>query len=233
MSVQGERSDGRAGAFLERPQLADDVARHVRRRIFDGTLPAGSYVRLEQVAQDLGTSSTPVREAMLTLRGEGLVELQPRRGFVVVPVTEQDVRDVSDVQAYIGGQLAERAAKKMDTAGMAGLRAIEDEFESASAKGDADRAVVLNYEFHRAINISAASPKLAQFMANVTRYVPESVFPTMDGWTQHAIADHRRIMAALEVGDAAEARAAMSVHFTTGVDQLIIQLRNLGVLASD
>jgi DNA-binding GntR family transcriptional regulator len=221
------------GAFVERPQLSDDVARHIRRRIFDGTLAAGEYVRLEQVAQDLGTSSTPVREAMLTLRGEGLVELQPRRGFIVVPVTEQDVRDVSDVQAYIGGRLAERAAKKMDPAGLAGLRAVEDAFESASATGDAERAVLLNHEFHRAVNIAAASPKLTQFMSNVTRYAPESVFPTMAGWTERAIADHRGILAALERGDGVRARAAMSSHLTAGVDQLIAQLRNLGVLASD
>lgn len=221
------------GAFVGRPQLADDIARHVRRRIFDGTLAAGSYVRLEQVAQDLGTSSTPVREAMLTLRGEGLVELQPRRGFMVVPVTEQDVRDVSDVQAYIGGQLAERAAKHVDAAALAGLRTIEEEFESASARGDIDRAVLLNHEFHRAVNLAGASPKLAQFMSNVTRYVPENMFPTLDGWTAHAIADHRRILAALDKGDAAAARAAMSEHFTAGVEQLITQLRGIGVLVSE
>jgi DNA-binding GntR family transcriptional regulator len=219
------------GAFLDRPQLADDIARHIRRRIFDGTLAGGEFVRLEQIALDLGTSSTPVREAMLTLRSEGLVEQQPRRGFMVVPVTEQDVRDVSEVQAYIGGQLAERAARKLDSAGLAELRAIESGLESALASGDADSAVRLNHEFHRLINHAADSPKLTQFMSNVIRYVPESVFPVLDGWADHARADHQRILAALEQGNPEQARAAMSAHFTSGVDQLISHLRRTGVLS--
>ncbi|MBJ7337165.1 MAG: GntR family transcriptional regulator [Mycolicibacterium sp.] len=216
---------------LGRPQLVDDIASHIRRRIFDGSLAGGEFVRIEQIAQELGTSSTPVREAMLTLRGEGLVEQQPRRGFVVVPVTEQDVRDVSDVQAYLGGQLAERAAKALDSTGLARLHLIETSLEAAFATGDADGAVRLNHEFHRLINHAAASPKLTQFMSNVIRYVPESVFPTLDGWDQRAIADHRRILAALERGDAAEARAAMSAHFVSGVDHVVAHLTRNGVLA--
>jgi len=218
--------------FADRPQLVDDVAHHIRMRIFDGSLAGGEFVRIEQIAQDLGTSSTPVREAMLTLRGEGLVEQQPRRGFVVVPVTEQDVRDVSDVQAYLGGQLAERAASRLDAAGLAGLRAIEDSLEAAFAAGDADGAVRLNHDFHRIINHAAASPKLTQFMSNVIRYVPESVFPNLDGWDEHAIADHRRILAALERGDAAEARSAVAAHFVSGVDHVVAHLIRNGVLAT-
>ena len=218
------------GDVLGRPQLVEDIASHIRRRIFDGSLTGGEFVRIEQIAQEQGASSTPVREAMLTLRGEGLVELQPRRGFVVVPVTEQDVRDVSDVQAYLGGQLAERAAKALDPAGLARLRLIETSLEAAFATGDADGAVRLNHEFHRFINHAAASPKLTQFMSNVIRYVPESVFPALDGWDQRAIADHRRILAALERGDAAEARAAMSEHFTAGVDHVVAHLTRNGVL---
>ena len=57
--------------FAARPQLAEDVARIVRRRIFDGTYAAGAYVRLDQLAVELGISVTPVREALLDLRRRG------------------------------------------------------------------------------------------------------------------------------------------------------------------
>ena len=70
--------------FVARPQLAEDVARFVRKRIFDGTYAAGEYVRLDQLAADLGISVTPVREALFELKAEGLLAQQPRRGFVVV-----------------------------------------------------------------------------------------------------------------------------------------------------
>lgn len=57
--------------FATRPQLSEDVARLVRRRIFDGTYAAGRYIRLEQLAAELGISVTPVREALFDLRAEG------------------------------------------------------------------------------------------------------------------------------------------------------------------
>ena len=96
--------------FAARPQLSEDVARYVRSRIFDGTYAAGEYMRLDQLAAELGISVTPVREALFNLRAEGLLVQQPRRGFMVLPVTGRDIADVSEVQAHIGGELAARAA---------------------------------------------------------------------------------------------------------------------------
>ncbi len=59
--------------FAFRPQLAEDVARYVRKRIFDGTYAAGQYIRLDQLAAELGVSVTPVREALFVLSAEGLL----------------------------------------------------------------------------------------------------------------------------------------------------------------
>jgi len=91
--------------FAARPQLSDDVARLIRSRIFDGSYAAGSYVRLDQLAAELGISVTPVREALFALRAEGLIAQQPHRGFVVLPVTGRDVTDVANVQAHVGGEI--------------------------------------------------------------------------------------------------------------------------------
>jgi DNA-binding GntR family transcriptional regulator len=171
-----------APEFVPRPQLAEDVARYVRKRIFDGMYPAGQYIRLEQLAVELGISVTPVREALFVLSAEGLLSQQPRRGFVVVPVTCRDITDVSNVQAYIGGELAARAAANVDDKQLRQLEKIQTELEAAYAADDEERAVRLNHEFHRAINVAADSPKLAQLMSQITRYAPESVFPVIEGW---------------------------------------------------
>ncbi|MCW2554774.1 MAG: GntR family transcriptional regulator, partial [Mycobacterium sp.] len=162
--------------FAARPQLSDDVARYVRRRIFNGTFRAGEYLRLDQLAVELGVSVTPVREALLNLRAEGLLELLPRRGFMVLEVTARDVADVANVQAFIGGELAARAAENITDEQLSALRAIQDELEEAYRSSDLDRMVRLNHEFHRMINVAADSPKLTQFMSGITRYAPESVF---------------------------------------------------------
>ncbi|KUH64232.1 GntR family transcriptional regulator [Mycolicibacterium novocastrense] len=219
-----------APEFAFRPQLAEDVARFVRKRIFDGTYAAGEYVRLDQLAAELGISVTPVREALFELKAEGLLAQQPRRGFVVLPVTGRDLTDVSNVQAYIGGELAARAAANITDEQLRDLKQIQTDLESAYAAADDERAVRLNHEFHRAINVAADSPKLAQLMSQITRYAPESVFPVIAGWPEKSNDHHRRLLAALEQHDQALARAEMSEHLAAGAKPLIDHLTERGVV---
>ncbi len=217
--------------FAPRPQLAEDVARLIRRRIFDGTYPAGRYIRLEQLADELGISVTPVREALFGLRTEGLLTQQPRRGFVVLPVTRRDIDDVAAVQGHIGGELASRAARHITDEQLAELGRIQKRLEDAYAADDYERAVRLNHEFHRAVNLAADSPKLAQLMSQITRYALESVFPTVEGWPRQSTRDHRRVLAALQKRDGEQARAAMAQHLCAGSVPLIDHLHKTGVIA--
>jgi len=216
--------------FAARPQLSEDVARFVRRRIFDGTYSAGEYVRLDQLAAELGISVTPVREALFELRAEGLLAQQPRRGFMVLPVTGRDLTDVANVQAHVGGELAARAAISIDDDQLRELKEIQAQLEEAYAGQDDERTVRLNHEFHRAINVAAESPKLAQLMSQITRYAPESVFPTIAGWPDQSIKDHRRVLAALAKHDSELARKAMSAHLAAGAAPLIEHLIEHGVV---
>ncbi|BBX95726.1 GntR family transcriptional regulator [Mycobacterium lacus] len=217
--------------FTARPQLSEDVARFVRKRIFDGSYAAGSYIRLDQLAVELGISVTPVREALLALRAEGLIAQQPRRGFVVLPVTGRDLADVANVQAHVGGELAARAALNITDDQLRELNGIQVQLEAAYAGDDDERTVRLNHEFHRAINVAADSPKLAQLMSQITRYAPESVFPAIEGWPAQSIRDHRRVLSALQKHDDKLARAAMSEHLAAGAAPLIDHLISRGVIA--
>jgi DNA-binding GntR family transcriptional regulator len=216
--------------FAARPQLFEDVARFVRKRIFDGTYAAGQYVRMDQLAAELGISVTPVREALFALRAEGLIAQQPRRGFVVLPVTGRDVADVANVQAHVGGELAARAAINITDDQLRELSEIQAQLEAAYAGDDDELTVRLNHEFHRAINVAADSPKLAQLMLQITRYAPEAVFPTIEGWPRQSIKDHRRVLSALAKHDDELARAAMSEHLAAGAVPLIDHLVARGVV---
>src|ERR1700759_5056909 len=139
--------------FAPRPQLSEDVARYVRKRIFDGTYSAGEYVRLDQLAAELGISVTPVREALFELRAEGLLAPPPRRGFVVLPVTERDLADVANVQAHVGGELAARAAANIDDDQLRELKGIQAELEEAYAGNDIEGTVRVNHEVHLGITM--------------------------------------------------------------------------------
>lgn len=216
--------------FAARPQLAEDVARFVRRRIFEGTYPAGSYIRLEQLAAELGISVTPVREALFGLRAEGLLAQQPRRGFVVLPITKRDIADVADVQAHIGGVLASRAAELITDEQLAELDRVQGQLEAAYHADDHEAAVRLNHAFHRGVNVAAGSPKLAQLMGQITRFALESVYPTVEGWPEHSMRDHRVLLDALRKRDGDAARDAMSEHLCAAAGPLIDHLAGRGVI---
>ena len=104
-----------AGINEGRPQLSDEIASLLRDRIMSGVLRPGERIRLEEVAEEAGLSITPVREALLMLRAEDVVELQPRRGYVVAPLSRQDVIDVFALQGDIAGELAARVAAIVTT----------------------------------------------------------------------------------------------------------------------
>ena len=183
-----------APEFATRPQLSEDVARYVRKRIFDGTYAAGEYVRLDQLAAELGISVTPVREALFQLRAEGLLAqtAAPRvRGAAGDAAATSPT--CPNVQAHIGGELAARAAANITDDQVARARSDSGPARGRLRRDDDERAVRLNHEFHRAINVAADSPKLAQLMSQITRYAPESVFPVVAGWPEQSNDHHRRV----------------------------------------
>ena len=163
---------------------------------------------------------------------EGLINQQPRRGFVVLPVTGRDVTDVANVQAHVGGELAARAALNITDGQLRELKEIQAQLEDAYAGDEHERTVRLNHEFHRAINVAADSAKLAQLMSQITRYAPESVFPTIKAPAIDArpSADPVRVE---EKRDDMLARAAMSEHLAAGAVPLIDHLVARGVVADE
>ncbi|MGH3273403.1 MAG: GntR family transcriptional regulator, partial [Streptosporangiaceae bacterium] len=149
------------GHSRRRPNLGAEAASYVRDLIVSGQLQGGDFIRPESVAQELGISATPVREGLLALRTRGFVRLEPRRGFVVIPLTGDDIRDLFAGQALLAGELAARAVKRSDDAAIAGLEQLHADLEAAAQRGDLDELEELNFRFHRAVNIFADAPKIA------------------------------------------------------------------------
>jgi len=195
-----------------RQPLSEEVATHVRALIMSGALRTGEFVRLDRIAAELGVSATPVREALHALRGEGFLTFEPRRGFVVAPLSPQDVEDLFLVQADIAGELAARAARATSPEWLAELRELQSQLTTATDSGQADDVVEYNQLVHRHINLRAGSPKLEFLLSVAVRYVPQPFFTTIDGWLEASANDHDAVIAALEAGDAEAARTSMRQH---------------------
>ncbi len=224
-----ERAMARAGSPVprRRPQLPDEVASHVREQIMTGSLREGDYLRLEYIADELGISVTPVREALLALRGDGFVELEPRQGFTVRALSRRDLSDVYWVQATLAGELASRVAATVTSEELDELDAVQSDLEAAAQRGDTATVEALDSRFHDDLSREAASDKLTWFLGIAVRYAPQHL-ATVTGWPEASANDHAAILRALHDRDAEAARTAMTAHITHMGELLIEQLERRG-----
>jgi DNA-binding GntR family transcriptional regulator len=195
-----------------RPQLSEKATAHIRGLIMSGELRPGTLVRPETIGEDLGISTTPAREALQALRVEGFLQLVPRRGFIVSPLTGEDIRDLFQVQALIGGELAARAAINATVRDVAELEALHHELIAAAARNDHERLEEKNHAFHREINLLADSRKIIWLLGLVTRYVPRQFYSSIPGWPRATVEDHAELLAGIKAKDPAATRAAMHQH---------------------
>jgi DNA-binding GntR family transcriptional regulator len=211
----------------DRPRLGTEVTRVLRNALLTGEYPAGHRLRIEDLAQKLRVSTMPVREALVTLANEGLLEMLPRRGFKVTPISRQQIEDVFLVHALIAGELAQRAASMISESDIGKLQEIQAQIEAAgaeirgagsSAPPPSDvllRVEQLNYEFHAIINRASDSSRLRWFLRASTRYVPPGFFE-IPGWVDSSVDGHPALIAALVAKDSDEAERLTIEHFMHG-----------------
>lgn len=215
-----------------RLQLKDEAATHIRELIISGQVAPGELVRLAPLAERIGSSITPVREALLLLAQDGWVTQEPNRGFRVMVITRKDVEDAYLVQAFVSGELAARAAVVIDDDQLAALKLIDEEI-NAHMQDDAGFLERANYQLHTAIYEVAESDRLVWFVHSASRFVPRRFWGMIPGWLEHNRSGHAPVIAALEAHDAAAARLAMYSHIEFAGELLQRHLDSIGFWAVD
>ena len=139
---------------MPRPISAADRAHAVlRERILDGTLPGGTLISEGQVADELGVSRTPVREAFLRLQAEGWMELFPKRGALVRPVQPGEIAEVIEARQVIESAAVDKVVRHPgDAARLAAqLREVVAAQDRAAAAGDLATFARADVDFHQAV----------------------------------------------------------------------------------
>ncbi|MFC9835344.1 GntR family transcriptional regulator [Rhodococcus sp. NPDC127530] len=216
-----------------RQQLPEEVATYVREMIISGEVREGDFLRIERIAEAVGVSTTPVREGLLALRSEGFVEMVPRRGFVVAAFTKQDVHDLFWAQAQLAGELAARAARIITSHQITELETILHDHETAIAEGDEDRIASLGHAFHRKINLSADSPRLARLLGSLVTNLPNRFYASIEGHLTTTQDEHPLLLDALRKHAPKKARTLMESHIMDGADHLIEDLDQRGLWKTD
>jgi DNA-binding GntR family transcriptional regulator len=198
-------------------RAAQEAQATLRAAILGGEIAPGARLGEVELAEQLGVSRTPVREALRRLAADGLVEVLPNRGARVAQWTPDDLDEIYELRALLESHGAARAATRIDPAEVAVLAKLCDDMDACvrrARKRDLDRITALNAEFHTRILESAGTPRLLALMAAVVQ-VP-LVSRTFHEYSAEALArslgHHRELVAAMGARDPAWAESVMRSH---------------------
>ncbi|MGW6729692.1 GntR family transcriptional regulator [Nocardia sp. NPDC055029] len=206
-----ERAAG-AGTIRER------VARALRERILSGAIARGSRIDLDAVSAEFATSKTPVREACLELAHDGLVQVAPRSGVIVLGVTAETILESFAVMTALLGVAAEWAAERITPEELQRVRELKVEVAIAMrARRD---AATENWLFHREVNKACKSPQLLAMLGTAGRMIPQGFLDAMPEDVPCSLEEHDALVRALSEGDGAAARAVTETHLRRAAEQL-------------
>lgn len=170
-------------------------------------------LREESLASLLGTSRTPVRDALRRLEGDGLVQILPRRGARVIGHTAQEIDSIYDLRAVLEG-LAARWAAERGEVDLEAMTRLAGRMEEVAAGGDRHQIGPLNLTFHRLVHDRAGNPLLARTLQNViaTALVHGAFQAYSPAELDRSFVHHRELVDALRARDGAWAESVMVAH---------------------
>ncbi|MEW6275526.1 MAG: GntR family transcriptional regulator [Bacillota bacterium] len=206
--------------------LRDVVFETLREAIIKGRLKPGERLMEIQLAEEMGVSRTPVREAIRKLELEGLIVMVPRKGAYVAGISVKDIVDVFEV----------RAALESLAAGLAAERITEEELEeleralvqiSEASSGNLDEVVKTDTNFHEIIYRASRNQRLMQIITHLQEQIQRfrTTSLAQPGRTKTAIEEHRKIVEAISERDVELAQALAREHIENAEQSLLSALR--------
>ncbi len=194
------------------PPLRDLVATELRRLILSGEAAPGSRLVEDRLAERLGVSRNPIREALRVLSAEGFVEVLPRRGACVARLSPADAENLFDVRMALEPVGARLAARRGTALGVAGLRTILAQSQAANEAGELDLLADLNTTFHSAVVALGGNDYLSSITGSMVRRAQWVFRHGAATRAPHSWSEHRDLLEAIASGDEAEAEAAARRH---------------------
>src|SRR5579863_299914 len=211
----------------EHASLHGQVITELRRAILTGRLKAGDRLVEGKLADELGVSRNPVREAIRVLASEGLVDVAARRGASVAIMSDQEARETIEVRALLEGQNARLAARRRDKELIKRIEAVLKKGTAAVAAGRFDQLFELNQQFHDALAAAGQNRVLSELLQKLRDrtamlFAPMSPSRQSRSWNEHA-----QILRAIIDGDERAAAALAAEHvmragadFLAGLDAI-------------
>ena len=207
--------------------LRDVVFNTLRQAILIGELKPGERLMEIHLADRLGVSRTPIREAIRKLEREGLVTVKPRRGAEVAQITEKSMNDVLEVRRALDALCAELACERITAERLEALKDACDSFEQSVQTGDNKKIAQADVALHDIIVQATGNQRLIQLVNNLSEQMYRYRFEYIKDSSQHQrlVEEHRVIYQSLVRKDRETAAEAARIHIDNQKKAIIRQIR--------
>jgi DNA-binding GntR family transcriptional regulator len=203
--------------------LHDRVVAELRRAIVARRFKPGERLVEERLAEELGVSRIPVREAIRALASEGLVELTARRGASVAKLSAQEARETIELRALLEGQNARLAARARDPKVQKRITAVLDKGAAAVASQRFDQLAGLNQQFHQELALAGRNTVMSEFLTRLRDRTEMLFAPTLPA-RQHALwEEHAAILRAIARGDEETAAELAAAHVISAGEDFLAE----------
>jgi DNA-binding GntR family transcriptional regulator len=213
MKDEGKTQEKRKGRFLR-----EQVYARLKTSILNETLAPNRRLIEEDLATEMGTSRTPVREAIQKLEKEGLIYKLPRGGFSVGNITEEDIEEVFGVRGVLEGYAGYLATKKAGEQDFLALERVVEQMDDYVARNRPEELVRLNTEFHDILYRAAKSDKLYRIINDLRDYIYRYriIILRLEGMAEISLKDHREMITLMRSRQAGKVEKLIRKHVTRG-----------------
>ncbi|MFD1395129.1 GntR family transcriptional regulator [Kroppenstedtia eburnea] len=211
-----------------RVSAKDRVLMWLQEWITDGTLQPGEKIVDGELAEAIGVSRTPVREALQMLELQGFVEMKPGKETRVTGLSRRDATHLYPTLAALESLAAEEAAGRITPETLALLKEYNEEFAQAIRDRDRKRALEWDERFHRSIVETAANPYISDFTTVLQLHIKRLKFVFFGSSmvpAQVSVSEHREIIEALEEGDGTRAARCVKQNWLRAMETVMHQLQ--------
>ena len=203
--------------------LSSRVYHQIRSEILKGTLIPGESVTEMGLAKDCGVSRTPVREALRQLELEGLVELIPNKGAVILGISPEDICDIYQIRAMLEGSVAERAAQKATDEDVKKLTEILDLTEFYISRQNLQQLQAMDGQFHQLIYEMSGSRMFRRVLKDLHYYIGLTRDASLksEGRAVQSVKEHRAVLEAISHHDGERAKELMTLHVNKALENVL------------
>ena len=213
MKIPDQQPTVRKGKFLR-----EQVYKNLKNTILNGDLQPKKRLIEEKLADEMGTSRTPVREAIQKLEKEGLIHKLPRGGYAVSIITDEDIEEVFGIRSVLEGYAGYLATSRATDDDIKALEEIVEKEEGCLKDNNTEEIIQLNTEFHDRLYKAAKSAKLYSIINDLRDYIYRYriIFFRYSGMAKISINDHKDMIGLMRTKSAAQVEKLVRKHIIRG-----------------